>query len=124
MLRNYWLKDFEIPYMPLDTDKSLKVASALNSFFEIASKDYIITMSHICVYTSLLHLWSLNQFRHPFRITRKKIMHLAKIHAKTTYHKCIKELQDSGYILYSPSFRPHGETQVFMLSFTEKTWKK
>lgn len=44
-------------------------------------------------------------------------MHLSKINAKTTYHKCVKQLQLTGYIKYEPSFDPQGST-VYILDIT------
>ena len=33
-------------------------------------------------------------------------MKIAKIGGIATYHKCMKDLVSSGYILYQPSFHP------------------
>jgi hypothetical protein len=41
-------------------------------------------------------------------------MKTAKISGIATYHKCIKELNDYGYIRYLPSYRPNRSTRVFM----------
>jgi hypothetical protein len=65
-------------------------------------------MSHFCIYIALFQRWNKNNFQNPVRIRRKEIMRLSKVNAKTTYHKCIKELHDAGYIRYSPSYKPQG----------------
>jgi hypothetical protein len=40
-------------------------------------------------------------------------METSKIRAKATYHKCINELQEFGYIIYKPSFNPYRGTEIF-----------
>ena len=44
-------------------------------------------------------------------------MKLSKISAFGTYHKCIKELQEFGYIEYIPSFNPYKGSLVNLFSF-------
>lgn len=45
-------------------------------------------------------------------------MRLARVNAKTTYHKCIKDFRNTGLIDYYPSFHPQGESKI-VLRFTE-----
>ena len=45
------------------------------------------------------------------------MMKLSKIAAYGTYHKCIKDLQDFGYIEYSPSFNPYKGSLVNLHNF-------
>ena len=80
----------------------------LSIFIEAIAKDERIARSHLCVYIALFQCWNKNNFENPFTIRRIEIMRLSKVNAKTTYHKCIKELQDAGYIKYEPSFKPEG----------------
>lgn len=42
-----------------------------------------------------------------FPISRKNIMQPSKIGAIVTYHKCISELQEYGYIIYKPTYNPY-----------------
>jgi hypothetical protein len=81
---------------------------ALNDFFAAVSDDRRLNISHLCIYIALFQYWNKNHFQNPFRIKRADIMHLSKIKAKTTYHKCIKELHAAGYIKYKPSYDPLG----------------
>lgn len=78
---------------------------------EVISKAYAgiarnehITVWHLSIYTTLLYLWVENNYINPITITRKKVMKLAHINSIVTYHKCIKQLQEFGYILYVPSY--------------------
>ena len=45
------------------------------------------------------------------------MMKLSKIAALGTYHKCIKDLQDFGYIEYLPSFNPYKGSLVNLHNF-------
>lgn len=73
-------------------------------FFERLIEDDRLYPSHISMYVSLFQLWSLNHFQNPFRISRVEVMKLSKIRSFATYHKCVKELSDAGFIAYSPSY--------------------
>jgi hypothetical protein len=42
-------------------------------------------------------------------------MFVAKISGPATYHKCIKDLNDFGYIEYVPSFNPAINSRVYLL---------
>lgn len=77
----------------------------LTRFFSHAEKDERISNNHICLYIALFQRWNLNSFRNPVSITRREIMKSAKI-TRTTYHRCIKELDTYGYIKYLPSYHP------------------
>jgi hypothetical protein len=86
----------------------------LNDFFEIATNDRRLGITHLCIYIALFQCWNKNHFQNPITIRRIQVMRLAKINAKTTYHKCIKELELAGYINYRPSYNPKG-SEVYML---------
>lgn len=43
-----------------------------------------------------------NRFQNPFRTNREEVMLLSKIGSKNTYHRCVKELHQAGYIHYNP----------------------
>ena len=47
------------------------------------------------------------------------MMRLSKISALGTYHKCIKQLQDFGYIEYLPSFNPYKGSLVNLHNFED-----
>lgn len=49
------------------------------------------------------------------KISRKKIMQIARIKGIATYHNCINNLVEWGYIKYEPSYHPSGETRVWIV---------
>jgi hypothetical protein len=91
----------------------------LAAFFDKVSKDLRFNPTHISLYMSLFQLWNRNLFRSPISISRSELMQISKISSKGTYHKCIKELHNYGYIRYSPSYNPLRGSWVYMFNFED-----
>ena len=92
----------------MNTEIVIQLLLYFKRVYDALSKDERLSMAHLCVYNALLQCWNENDFSNPVKITRKEIMRLAKVKSKTTYHKCISDLQVFGYIRYEPSFKPEG----------------
>lgn len=86
----------------------------LSGFFNKSILDDSITTAHISLYFTLFQRWNLNRFRNPIIISRAEIMVASKIKSKATYHKCIKDLHQMGYIIYKPSFNSYEGTEVIL----------
>lgn len=95
----------------------------LRQFFERASTDKKLKPCHVAVYMTLFQLWSANQHKNPISISRGEIMRLSKIKSTATYHKCIKNLNDLGYIKYHPSFHPIKGSQVLLINWPQSSRK-
>lgn len=91
----------------------------LAAFFDKVSKDLRFNPTHISLYMSLFQLWNRNLFRSPISICGSELMQISKISSKGTYHKCIKELHNYGYIRYSPSYNPLRGSWVYMFDFED-----
>lgn len=89
--------------------------SQLTFFFNAVIGDDRLRSSHISLYMALFHCWYLNGCRHPVAINRKQLMVLAKISGLATYHKCIRQLKEYGYIEYLPSFHPGCTSRVWLV---------
>jgi len=89
--------------------------SVLIRFYQLAEKDQRIRPNHISMYTGLFYLWTLNESKTPYQISRRQLMKVSKINSYATYHKCIKELVDFGFISYSPSYHPGNGSSVSLL---------
>ena len=87
----------------------------VKSFFSAASADGRIAPTHISVYMALVNCWILSSCENPFQVTRKKIMKGARIRGLATYHKCIRELKEYGYIRYEPSYHPSKGSKVCLV---------
>jgi len=75
-----------------------------------------VTVWHISLYSCLLNLWFANSFPHQVKITRKKLMFKAHFKSITTYHKCMGELVELGYISYTPTYDTYQGSTVEILS--------
>ncbi|MET3499630.1 hypothetical protein ABIC45_001221 [Mucilaginibacter rubeus] len=85
------------------------ISKELNDYSEIIKrmgKDGRVLATHVSLFTALFISWQREGFVSPFAITRKTVMAFSKIASIATYHKCIKELDEYGYIRYQPSFHP------------------
>ncbi len=85
---------------------NLQEAKHFNMLFKRIASDRGILTSHISLFTALFICWKRKDFKSPFSVSRRELMSYSKIASIATYHKCIKELQEFGYIRYEPSFHP------------------
>ena len=81
--------------------------------------DERINVWHMAVLFAIIQLATSNDMQCPIFITRKKVMTLAHINSYMTYHKCIKELQQLGYINYDPSYHPALGSKVYLSSLPD-----
>jgi len=63
---------------------------------------------------AVFQFWNAERFRNPVPISRQELMRISKISAKATYHKCIKDLHNFGYIQYLPSYNPFKGSLVYL----------
>ena len=77
------------------------------------SKDSRLLATHVSLFSGLFVHWQRNGFVSPFPVTRKGLMGYGKIASIATYHKCIRELDEFGYIRYQPSYHPKLGSSVF-----------
>lgn len=74
----------------------------LNVFFSIVQKDKTLSTAHISLYMAMFQYWNAYRFQNPFPVSRDNMMQLSKIGSKNTYHKCIKELHHTRFIVCHP----------------------
>ncbi len=91
----------------------------LTGFFEKIINDHSLNPTHISLYISLFQCWNTNRFQNPISITRDEVMRISKICSKATYHKCIRELHQKGYLVYEPSYNPFRGSLVYLHNFEE-----
>lgn len=89
----------------------------LNAVFVHISKDSRLNPTHISLYFALFYLWNTNFFRDEFYINRDDVMKLSKIGSRTTYHRCIKELNHWSYFDYLPSHNSFHGSKIRMFNF-------
>jgi hypothetical protein len=86
--------------------------SVLSSF----TKDERITVWHMAVMFGIIQLATSEDVHQPIYISRKKVMYFSHIKNIVTYHKCIKELQQFGYIQYEPSYHPAFGSKIHLIA--------
>ncbi|UUW08626.1 hypothetical protein NLG42_21290 [Flavobacterium plurextorum] len=87
----------------------------LSDFFTAIENDYRISPMHIAVYAALLQYRSAKGFINPIMVFSCEITAIAKISSPNTYHKCVQELHQYGYIKYKPSFKKTRGSEVYFL---------
>jgi SOS-response transcriptional repressor LexA len=88
-------------------------------FIRIASEETIYP-THISLYLALFQSWNVNRFKNPIAISRDEMMKTSRIASKATYHKCIKELQNMGFIDYLPSYNPYAGSEVILHDLSDR----
>ena len=91
----------------------------LTGFFEKVVADKTLNPTHISLYIALFQFWNCNRFKNPISISRDELMRISKISSKATYHKCLRNLHELGYINYQPSYNPFKGSHVIMFNFSE-----
>lgn len=89
----------------------------LQAVFIQFSKDNRLNPTHISLYIALFQVWNKNRFPEEFFVMRDELMSYSKIGSKTTYHRCIRDLCNWSYLLYSPSHNPYKGSRVRLYKF-------
>ncbi|MGO4820623.1 MULTISPECIES: transcriptional regulator [unclassified Flavobacterium] len=92
----------------------------LTGFFNKISYETNLNPTHISLYLALFQCWNVNRFKNPTSISREEIMKASKINSKATYHKCMRELELLGFMIYNPTFNPHSSSNIIMKNFSEE----
>src|SRR5690554_4853990 len=89
----------------------------LNAFFMTIAKDTRLNPTHISLYMALFNYWNINRFPKDFIIIRDEVMKLSKIGSKSTYHRCLKQLDSWKYIQYIPSHNSFKGSRIRLFIF-------
>jgi hypothetical protein len=89
----------------------------LSGFFQKVALDNRLNPTHVSLYMAVFQFWNAERFQNPVSISRQELMRISKISAKATYHKCIKDLHNFGYIQYLPSYNPFKGSLVYLFDF-------
>lgn len=94
----------------------------LSGFFTAISRDARINTKHISIYCALLQLFHLQGDVDPICTGSREVMELAKISGLATYHRCIRDLHDFGYLRYQPSYHHHRrKNRMYLISSQTKS---
>ena len=93
----------------------MKGLPVLKGFYDKMKEDHRVGPVHISLYMAIFHLYCLNGFENPVPVSRALLMGMAKIAGLATYHKCIRELHEFGYVKYCPSLDGRVLSSVFLM---------
>lgn len=86
----------------------------LNSAFEMFFYNDDMNPTHISLYMAIFHEWNAHRFAREFFVNRRELMKVAKIGSKSTYHRCIVDLNTWNYLTYYPSYNPYKGSKIKM----------
>lgn len=86
----------------------------LNAVFEKFFFDERLNPTHISLYMALFQEWNSSRFADEFYVNRRDLMLASKIGSKSTYHKCVTDLDSWGYLSYFPSNNPYKGSKMKM----------
>lgn len=93
----------------------------LSCFYEKIMEDTKLNPSHVSLYLALFQLWNTNRFINPFFVNKGDAMRLSKIGSRSTYQRCIRDLDTWKYIKYQPSQNPLKSSQIHLTKFDPST---
>lgn len=82
------------------------------NYLDIYMDDPKLNVWHLAILTAILSLGYKQKERKSIKVSRSKIMKLSHVNTIPTYHKYFKQLQNFGYIKYSPSYHPGYKSEV------------
>ncbi len=86
----------------------------LNAAFEKFYFDDRLNPTHISLYMALFQEWNSCRFMDEFYVNRRELMRVAKIGSKSTYHRCVTDLDSWNYLSYFPSNNPYKGSKIKM----------
>ena len=105
----------------LSRNKSANFILHLLIVREHFANDKRLSPWHISLYYALFFEWNAQGFYNPFTIFRTPMKEYSKIRSNNTYSKCIRELQEFGYIEYFPSHHSFHGSKVNMFTYDTTT---
>lgn len=87
----------------------------LLNFLQKAQNDSRLNIRHLALISALIQLAYQQNERKIIRVSRSRLMALSHINTIPTYHKYFKQIQEMGYIKYTPSYHPDFRSTVEFL---------
>ncbi|OYD46351.1 hypothetical protein CHU00_06575 [Sphingobacterium cellulitidis] len=84
----------------------MKLSIHIDNFLKRAAGDNRLLPSHISLFMAIFYYSPDGSTDSFFRVSRRQLMRYSRIRSIATYHKCVRELVEYGYIEYVPSYDP------------------
>lgn len=85
------------------------------NYISACMDDPQLNIWHLAILSAILSLGYRQGEKRRIKVNRTRIMVLAHINTLPTYHKYFKELQNLGYIKYTPSYHPGCRSEVELI---------
>lgn len=79
---------------------------------EKSSLDDRLMTAHMAIIVAIIFLGTQQGKKTKIYVSRSRLMKLSQIKTAPTYHKYFKELQEFGYLKYTPSYHPGVKSYV------------
>jgi hypothetical protein len=85
-------------------------------YLKILIADVRINVWHLALFLAIIQLAEAQNEEKVIRVSRSKLMEKSHINTFPTFHKYFKELQEFGYIKYTPSYHPGFRSIIELLN--------
>jgi len=89
-------------------------------YFQQIVQNKKILPTHIGLLMALFYYHEVDKPLHYFRASRRNLMKFSKIRSTSTYHKCLHELIQFGYLEYFPSYHPKQASKFRFIGIPEE----
>lgn len=93
----------------------MPVSDFLYGFMDLVGDDPRIGPAHISLYLAVLHFYRKQDRQNPICVFARDLMKQAKIASSRTYHTCLRDLREGGYLGYIPSCNPFLGSLVYLM---------
>ena len=93
----------------------MKRSLPIENFLKRAADDSRLLPSHLSLFMAVFYFSPAEDLKAEFRVCRSKLMRYSRIRSISTYHKCMGDLVDYGYITYKPSYDPFRASLVSLI---------
>ena len=99
----------------METGSNIDAVACVINIIDRMATDPRINVWHIGILLAIADISYHGKGSNPVTITRKLVMRLSHIQSLATYHKCIRQMEEYGYIKYSPSYNHYRGTTVELM---------
>lgn len=96
----------------MEKENNVDAVACIVRMIDRMANDSRINVWHIGILLALADISYHHGGSNPVTITRRLVMRLSHIGSLATYHKCIRQLEEYGYITYRPSYNYYDKTKV------------
>lgn len=91
-----------------------KTNETLFNFLKSCRSDPYVGAIHIALYMAIFRKWMESGCEEPIPLGSKELMVEAKIYSSITYYRALRQLHNSGYIVYVPSYNKMKSSEIYV----------